>query len=260
LKTDPASREKCNEDSVASVGASSLQGKTLIISVHIPKTGGAAFADVLKIVANNILFMDYGTEPFSPTAIYRRGQFVHQPFESIRTEELLSGRSVIHGHFRIVKYLKQFPNASYITWLRDPVDRLASHYFFWKRSAHEHGFMNDPLCNKVITENMSLIEFAQLDLVRNRQHEFLKPAGPQYCDFVGITEEYDRSIKLLQKLFCPELKITPQFKNRNPDRPGGLYKLAPGIRERILDLNELDVKTYVEGLHRFRTLCTEVGV
>jgi len=237
-----------------------LENKRLIISVHIPKTGGTAFVEILKAIAEEILYLDYGSQVFSPTAVYRRGQLVQEAFESITDLELLTGRSVIHGHFRIFKYLEKFPNASYVTWLRDPVERIASHYFYWQRAAHEYGFMDDPLCNRVISENMSLLEFAELEAVRNRQYHFLAPVGPKYCDFVGITEEYDRSVGLFRKLFCPEIEITPQFQNKNPDRPGSSYKLDTGVLERIRQLNALDVKTYREGLHRFRTLCDEVGV
>ena len=71
--------------------------------------------------------------------------------------------------------------------------------------------------------------------------------GVEYCDFIGITEEYDRSVRLFQKLFCPEIDIVPQLQNKNPDRPGSFYKLETGLRERILQLNELNVKTYREG-------------
>jgi hypothetical protein len=84
--------------------------------------------------------------------------------------------------------------------------------------------------------------------------------GVEYCDFIGITEGYDRSVRLFQKLFCPEIDIVPQLQNKNPDRPGNSYKLEKGLRERILQLNELDVKTYREGWHRFHTLCDEIGV
>jgi hypothetical protein len=236
-----------------------FEDKKLIISVHIPKTGGTAFSEIIKLIANRILYLDYGNDIFSATALYRCGQQIEEPFESI-TEELLLGRSAIHGHFHIRKYLERFPRASYITWLRDPVERLASHYFFWQREPYERGFMTDPLCNRVISENMSFLEFAELDEVRNRQHLFLKPVGPGYCDFVGITEEYDRSIKLFQRLFCPEIDITPQLQNQNPDRPAGGYNIESGVREKILALNELDLKTYQGGLDRFRMLCDKVGI
>ena len=236
-----------------------LEHKKLIISVHIPKTGGTTFLEILKAIAEEVLYLDYGNQIFSPDAVYRRGQKVQEPFESITDLELLPGRSVIHGHFHIRKYLGKFPNASYISWLRDPIERVVSHYFFWRRAA-EHGFTADPLCNKVISEKMSLMEFAEWERARNVQHRFLAPVGVEHCDFIGIAEEYDRSIKLFQKLFCPEADITLEARNKNPERPRAFYKLEAGAREKILQLNELDVKTYFEGLYRFRSLCDEVGI
>jgi hypothetical protein len=252
------------------VAANSLTARTgckfesqkLIISIHIPKTGGAAFLEILRPMATEIFYLDYGNQVFSPTALYRHGHKVDDAFESFADLERLPGRSVIHGHFRIGKYLERFPNASYIAWLRDPVERIASHYFFWQRDAIKHRFTEDPLCNKVMSEKLSLLEFAELERLRNVQHRFLSPTGVNGCDFVGITEEYDRSIKLFQKLFCPDMDLTPRIrnKNRNPERPTGGYDLEDSVRANILALNELDVETYKEGLHRFRMLCHEVGV
>ena len=237
-----------------------LENKKLIISIHIPKTGGTTFLEILKAIAEEVLYLDYGNQIFSPTAVYRRGKLVQEPFESITDLELLPGRSIIHGHFHIRRYLEKFPNASYITWLRDPVERIASHYFFWQRAAQKHAFMEDPLCNKVISEKLSLVEFAELERLHNVQYRFLAPVGVEHCDFIGITEEYDRSIKLFQKLFCPEVDTTLQLQNKNPERPRTFYKLEAGVREKILQLNELDVKTYFAGLYRFRSLCDEVGI
>jgi hypothetical protein len=237
-----------------------VENKKLIVSVHIPKTGGTAFIEILKPIAQEILYLDYGNQIFSPTAVYRRGQLVHEPFESIKDIDSFPGRSVIHGHFPVTKYLQKFPDASYITWLRDPVERIASSYFFWQRAAHEHSFMDDPLCNKVISEKMSLEDFASLDMTRNVQYLSLAPAGMERFAFVGITEEYERSLELFRRLICPDVKLAPVVQNDNPDRPGNFYDLDPALREKILKLNELDAYTYVNGVRRFRRLCEQVGI
>src|SRR5437867_1955276 len=83
-----------------------FEGKKVIISIHIPKTGGTAFLQILKPVATEILYLDYGNQVFSPNALYRHGQKVHETFESFGDLERLPGRSVIHGHFHSGKYLK----------------------------------------------------------------------------------------------------------------------------------------------------------
>ena len=104
------------------------------------------------------------------------------------------------------------------------------------------------------------MEFAELERLRNVQSRFLSYGGIERCDFIGITEEYDRSIRLFQKLFCPDTDLAPHKQNKNPDRPTTGYDLEKGVREKILSLNELDVKTYEDGRRRFRMLCDELGI
>lgn len=236
------------------------RAKKLVISVHIPKTGGSSFLELLKLIAEEVFYLDYGSGSFAPTALYLRGRRIEQTFESIKDVESLPGRSVIHGHFRIGRYLERFPHASYVTWLRDPVERIASHYFFWQREAYTSGLMADPLCNKVITEKMTLLQFAEWETARNRQTLFLQPTGPAHCDFIGITEEYDRSVELFQRLFCPQINLVAQVERRNPERVGSTYELDPHVRARILELNEMDTATYREGRERFHRLCDAVGI
>jgi hypothetical protein len=236
-------------------GPESLADARLIVSVHIPKTGGTTFLDILKSMADEILYLDYG-KGIPPTNVFRKGELSSEDFESFPDLESYPGRSVIHGHFRFGKYANQFPRAVYITWLRDPVERLASHYYYWQRTP----FMEDELCNQVISEKMTLEDFAQLDIARNVQHRFLSPGGVEAFDFIGITEEYERSLELFRRLVAPNLTITAKAQNTNPDRQKGYYQLSPQVRQRILALNELDSSTYVDGLRRFRQLCHQVGI
>jgi hypothetical protein len=230
----------------------SSENKKLIISIHIPKTGGTAFLQVLKASVPDILYLDWGRGGSNP--VFRHGKRVAVQLQSIADLELGEGLSVIHGHFEMGKYLSKFPEAIYVTWLRDPVERLISHYFFWQRRP----FMDNPLCNRLITEQMSLEDFALL--ARNVQHRFLSPAGVERFAFVGITEEYERSLELFHRLICPEINVIPTMQNSNPNRPGNFYDVGAGLREKILKLNELDAYTYLNGLRRFRRLCEKVGI
>ncbi len=227
----------------------------LIISIHIPKTGGTTFLDVLQASTQEFLYLDYG-KGINPSGVYRNGQRTNESFESIVDIDSLPGRSAIHGHFRAGKYREKFPRAAYVTWLRDPVERLASHYFFWQRTP----FMDDPLCNRVITEKMTFEDFARLEIARNVQHRFLSPIGADGFAFVGITEEYERSLELFRRLISPNTTFAPKVQNTNPERQCGFYDLPSGVRERVLALNQLDASTYINGIRRFRQLCERVGI
>jgi hypothetical protein len=233
------------------------KNEKLIISVHIPKTGGTTFVDILQKCAEEVLYLDYDYEGPSPIALFRRGKRLTAPFESIMNDlESLPGRSVIHGHFQAKKYVSTFPNAVYVTWLRDPVERIVSNYLYWQRSR----LPGDRRWEQVNAQGISLEQFAQLKLARDNQQAYLYPLAVEDFDFVGITEEYDRSLELFRRLFCPDASFATIMRNRNPNRQGEFYDLEPGQRKKILKLNELDTHTYLDGVRRFRYLCNQVGI
>jgi hypothetical protein len=204
-----------------------------------------------------VLYLDYDQEGLGSTALFRRGKRVKTPFESVIDDlESLPGRSVIHGHFAPKKYSARFPNAVYITWLRDPAERLMSHYFYWQRS----NLPGDARWEQVVTQKMSLEQFARLDFARDVYFRWFSPLGVERFDFVGIMEEYERSLELFRRLICPDIKLGTTLRNYNPNRRGNFYDLGPELRRKILELNQRDAYVYLDGVRRFRSLCAQVGV
>jgi hypothetical protein len=212
----------------------------------------------LRKCAEEVLYLDYDYDyQPSPTALFRRGKPITPPFESIIDDlESLPGRSVIHGHFQAKKYVGRFPNALYVTWLRDPVERIVSHYLYWQRS-HIPG---DAKWEQVTAQQMRLDQLAQLDFVRNLQRAYLFPLDVEQFDFIGITEEYDRSLELFRRLFCPATQFDAAVRNENPNRQGKFYDLDPELRKKILQCNEGDASIYLAGVRRFHHLCEQMGI
>jgi sulfotransferase famil protein len=228
-----------------------------MISIHIPKTGGTTFVDILRKCAEEVLYLDYDYEGPSPNALFRHGKRLTAAPESIISNlGSFPGRSVIHGHFPASKYINRFPNAIYVTWLRDPVERVVSNYLYWQRSR----IPGDQHWEQVTSQKLSLEEFAQLHLASNLQHAHLFPLTVERFDFIGITEEYDRSLELFRRLFCPGAQFDATVRNENPDRQGKFYDLDPEVRKRILQSNECDASIYLEGVRRFHHLCDQMGI
>ncbi|MGB3513307.1 MAG: sulfotransferase family 2 domain-containing protein, partial [Microcoleaceae cyanobacterium] len=117
-----------------------------IISVHVPKTAGTTFRDVLEQV--------YGV-----AGICVDNQL---QYPTIKPQF-----RVIHGHFPMIKYEGKFPQAKRIIWLRNPVERLISQYFYWKNLPLENNPFNDPHHKLVIEQNLSIVEFAEMPEMRN---------------------------------------------------------------------------------------------
>lgn len=208
-----------------------------LISLHIPKTAGTSFRHVLEQV--------YGD---------RLAKLDIRNDQLLLNDRLFLGQSlpenihVIHGHFfynNLRKALalegKQIP---VITWLRDPVERVISNYYYLSATlarALDEESRGLNLRNKM---QRSLLEFAATDFARNRMARFLSGIPLKSLFFVGIVEQYEEDLALLsRKLSWPRIK--PQQLNTT-----GKVKMEVSAAERatIADLNREDVALYHEAL------------
>jgi len=168
-----------------------------------------------------------------------------------RKDEIPEKASFIHGHFLASKYEKRFPGARFIVWFRDPVERLLSHYYFWLREPD----MDNATCRRMILEKMSLLGFAALKEMRNVHSRFLSGKDLDTFDFIGITEEYTRSLQLFKKIFFPCVDIDFSIRNENPNRKGTSYEVDENTRHTIARYNQVDLDLYKRARKRFECLC-----
>ena len=172
------------------------------IYVHIPKTGGQSFYSILD-------------RNYQKERIFSSMQ-LHKGLEEL--SELSSGESekldLIRGHLPYGIHEIVERDATYITILRNPVDRLISLYHHIKRSTN-HFFYE-----QINSGEMGLEQFAESGefFTDNAQTRFLygrdghllpKIEESHYqvaldnlenmVQFVGLTESFDLSILLFQK-------------------------------------------------------------
>jgi len=226
------------------------QSTDLIVSVHVPKTGGEAFRDTLEQLSEGHLERDYGDRPLAPSTPRQRLRL------ALSRPALKPDTRVVHGHFVATKYWRRYPGARYVAWFREPVERLASHYFYWRRKPD----MKNPTCRRLIEEDLSVQAFAALDEMRDVQSRFLGQVPVSKLAFVGLTERYDESIELFRRSFHPDLQVAVHRQNANPDRMGARYDLDAPTREAIAALNVADIHLYAEAQARFAELLHENGM
>jgi hypothetical protein len=140
-----------------------------------------------------------------------------------------------------------------MAWFREPVERLASHYHYWKRKPDKQ----NPTCRKLIEDDLSLEAFAALPEMRDVQARFLGEVPAARLAFVGITERYDDSIDLFRRAFFPALPSTTEHVNANPERASDRYELDPDTRRAIEELNVADAAVYEKASRRFEQLLAE---
>ena len=110
----------------------------MIISMHAPKSGGTSFKTILNQHFGKSLLEDYSDKPINQST-EKRNQDAEKHNSSLnflkKATYKLKGIQCIHGHFLPYKYhkFKTDKNVYFVTWLRDPVERLISHYYHWHR-------------------------------------------------------------------------------------------------------------------------------
>lgn len=220
----------------------------MIVSIHIPKTAGTALGMYLDNGRDHRLVFDYGH------AIANTRAFIltHKP--------LLERFGAVHGHFRYTKYNWAFPDAIYITVMRNPVDRTISNYQHLMRDRDPGNF----LYRRIKKYNLDVVGFSELPLIRDTQYQMLRGRDIMDYEFVGMSEEFEASVQALSRMLS--MPVVAPFKvgglfNWRPQvnvnarahvlRRLGLDGITNDVRKKIAGAVAEDMELYRRGRERF---------
>jgi len=207
-----------------------------LYSIHIPKTGGRSFDAVLK--------GEYG-EP----QVFNMTRDILRKTSKKLEETLPEKFSVLHGHLRFQDLLPVYQKqpAPVVTWLRDPVERVISNYYFLMERIQAGARPNQEH-----KRNESLRDHIHNRDAQNIMTKFLDGIRPEEMLFIGILEHFEEDLRYLGRLLqwkpvpAPFLNSNRQFRTQFPS-------VSSELREEIRRLNGEDQALYDEAL-RLRRL------
>jgi len=230
-----------------------------VLFMHIPKTGGSTIEAIMKRKSfpGNAFFLDSSNPLANLDRLYSLG------------EEELENISLLYGHFDYGIHGIFSTPSTYVTMLRNPMDRVISHFFYVKNSP-EHFLYDQVKSIQTIPEYLTAGLSTELD---NGQVRMLAGIGSfngqtvpfgevtkahlelaitnmeNHFLYVGLQEYFDVSLLQMGKILRLG-KMSYHSLNINKNKPGTL-KLDSGTLEILRKYNYYDLQLYDYAFQRF---------
>jgi hypothetical protein len=156
--------------------------------VHIPKTAGTSFRKSVEMQYRTI--GDYGNDSIHTSEIvkkycYRKKDFYG--FSSVFNKE----SQILSGHFLSQKYLDFVDTKYIISFVRDPLEQVISHY---NHSVTHLGYKGD------------INDFILVPRHCNIQSRYLEGLPVSLYGFIGLTDNYEESLSFINKRYNLEIE------------------------------------------------------
>ena len=160
-----------------------------------PKSSGYELCDLAgKRFGNGQLRLDYADRPIDPNSEMNvdPAGFLSRYGAARRLPE---GTLVVHGHFWAKKY-ERIENAFRITFLRDPIERTISHYYFWLNTPGDGHSLHQRVLDR--EWECSICSFAAMRGFY--RHYFFRDVNIAGFDFIGYMSFFDEELGRLEAL------------------------------------------------------------
>jgi hypothetical protein len=208
--------------------------------VHLSKTAGTSFRQ--SVEKNYPVWKDYGNKVSHTSEPVQRLLYDANDIYPLKKEFQNQKSCWITGHVPLAKYSDLVSTRSIITFVREPISQILSHY---NHFVTHHKFKGD------------LDTFLKRPAMVNFQSKHLAQLPLGLIGYIGLTEEYTESVGLINDFF--QLEIDVQHINKNPTKSLIKEALSNNQSRLITELNQGDISMYCHAtwLYQQRKKLTE---
>ena len=218
-----------------------------LIFLHLPKTAGVNIRE--------LLLREYP----GPRSFIRGSPDHRDLFRKSRKER--EAYLVVGGHYRFGLHLLFDSPSRYMTLLRDPLERVNSHFAYiqwqalhvWHARIVAAGISLEQWVRSGLADAWDNLQVRRLTLRADDDVPFgettrqmldeAKRILSDRIDFLGITERYKESVGLFAEQLGWQQPVTIERLNVSPNRQSAA-DLPPSARAAILEHNEFDLELY----------------
>ncbi len=222
-----------------------VENCSMMIFLHIPKTAGSTFQFILE----NSLGIAACHTNHTKTPV-----FTQQDLDFAR--KLFPGLRSLAGHNLVDPLNLSAPDPFYLTFLREPVARVFSHYQEGIISGNHNLPFEETLRQSKDLENL------QVKLMAGERNLDKAKCFLEKCSFVGLTEQFELSLEVLGRLTPYPLNLNYKKRRVAPDNK---IKKALENDSRLVEMtreyNKLDLELYAFAINEiFPKLCAKAGL
>lgn len=210
------------------------QCRNPLFFVHIPKTAGTSFRlGAAEFFDKSNIWHDYGAKSKETHPEVLRNIYELKDGYALASKIRDRGVKLIAGHTPASKYFSFIGIRNTITFLRNPVQRVMSDYNHFVRHNNYSGTLED---------------FVTRPELQNRQSKFLAGAPIQCYGFIGLTEDYQNSLEIINHNYS--LSIASRQDNVC-STVGREHVITSEERRLIEKYNDKDLELYREAKRIF---------
>lgn len=215
----------------------------LVLFIHIPKTAGTSFRKAAEnYFTKENTYYDYSPSSSETSAIILENIYQNQDMYALAKYFENKENIFLSGHFHAVKYASLFETLNIVTFVREPIEQVLSHY---EHHCRDLGYKED------------LETFVKDNRFKNIQSRILAGRPIELYGFIGLTEEYSKSIMLINDYYGLNIEVLTENISENK------FLTSDALDDEMLNLivkeNSVDIELYKQAKKIFeeRIRCYE---